>query len=528
MEKKIHDRQIGKQGTADRVVDELNPDAHLSLKDATRLVCDDEEDPPPKDFSLDVIENVSLTDPILGCVLERWGNSLTKDPSQYDALQVEGKEMRLSEAEKQNAERLYQEAKMGGATRRQNSSTYHPKLTGPAKSKNPTDSSPRPSKIPSQAPQQDTNWLTEALAQGKLKCKEMVLTKDVTIARSAEDGETTPIVLPPGTRIKLIQTPRGIYMQTPEGNILRINSSSLSSTAGPASITAALDTKNLSLPDQIRQDLFPNTEMGKSSSAKPNLKLATLAEVGAGCSQSVSSLKPSTSKRPSTAELPTDLADFVLESESESSLDGSKSGPSGLFDNVSLAPQPEGLTADDSLKDLLETTNNAIMENVDSDLWISDLGSTSELNYPLQWSDYPQWSSELWDGASASSQVNWQWQQQMPQQVDPIFGSANSEVDMSTVAGSSHQYSSSDFENYYDFPTSSATMYPSHSLPPAGHYTPSYFVTDAPTYATYPQTSQPGQVSGLNSDEHNQFIVHGDNDFIPSHSQPYNPDSFPQ
>ena len=109
MEKKIHDRQIGKQGTADRVVDELNPDAHLSLKDATRLVCDDEEDPPPKDFSLDVIENVSLTDPILGCVLERWEKRFTKDPTQHDMLQLERIELTFSKAEKENAELRYQQ-----------------------------------------------------------------------------------------------------------------------------------------------------------------------------------------------------------------------------------------------------------------------------------------------------------------------------------------------------------------------------------------------------------------------------------
>ena len=45
LEKKVYDRQIGKQWTADRVVDQLNPEAQLSLKDITSLVCDDEEDP---------------------------------------------------------------------------------------------------------------------------------------------------------------------------------------------------------------------------------------------------------------------------------------------------------------------------------------------------------------------------------------------------------------------------------------------------------------------------------------------------
>ena len=51
LEKKIYDRQINKQGMADRVVDELNPDAHLSLKEVTNLCWDDQEDTAVKDFS---------------------------------------------------------------------------------------------------------------------------------------------------------------------------------------------------------------------------------------------------------------------------------------------------------------------------------------------------------------------------------------------------------------------------------------------------------------------------------------------
>ena len=38
LEKKIYDRQVNKQGMADRVVDELNPDAHLSIKEVKRRI----------------------------------------------------------------------------------------------------------------------------------------------------------------------------------------------------------------------------------------------------------------------------------------------------------------------------------------------------------------------------------------------------------------------------------------------------------------------------------------------------------
>lgn len=44
LEKKIYDRQINKQGMADRVVDECNPDAHLRMSEVTSLCYDDGED----------------------------------------------------------------------------------------------------------------------------------------------------------------------------------------------------------------------------------------------------------------------------------------------------------------------------------------------------------------------------------------------------------------------------------------------------------------------------------------------------
>ena len=262
LEKKIYDRQIGKQGTADRVVDELNPEARLSLKDVTSLVCDDEEDPPPKDFGADLRQQVSMTDPILGNVLQRWGHSFTQDPFQHDTLLLEGKDARLSKAEKRMAQRLYEKAKLDGTMqyRRQNYSNYYPRVPVPiptidhgsgsfARMNSMYTSGRPPTNLPIKPtlhpPLQGVGMdlLAEALAQGKLVCKEMVLNKDVTIARNQIPGgcgETTPIVLSSGTRVKLIRTPKGIYMQTPEGKIFRIHSSSPATPTSPSAVAAAL------------------------------------------------------------------------------------------------------------------------------------------------------------------------------------------------------------------------------------------------------------------------------------------------
>ena len=81
-DRKIYDRPISK---------------HLKTDGVTSLVGDeDEEDPPPKDFDRNVIKNMS--DPILGCVMDRWEKSFTQEPSQQ--LQLGGQESRLSKAEK--------------------------------------------------------------------------------------------------------------------------------------------------------------------------------------------------------------------------------------------------------------------------------------------------------------------------------------------------------------------------------------------------------------------------------------------
>ena len=46
--------QVNKQGMADRVVDDSNPEARLSSKEIQKLICDDEDDPPP--YSWDLVQ----------------------------------------------------------------------------------------------------------------------------------------------------------------------------------------------------------------------------------------------------------------------------------------------------------------------------------------------------------------------------------------------------------------------------------------------------------------------------------------
>nr|CAH7718132.1 unnamed protein product [Callosobruchus chinensis] len=103
LEKKIYDRQINKQGMSDRVVDECNPDAHLTMKDVSTLCWDEKKDEgEPKDWS-HVRDN--YIDVVLQKVLEKHGLALNKEPFQHESLLVDRKEKQLSSQEKRLAKK---------------------------------------------------------------------------------------------------------------------------------------------------------------------------------------------------------------------------------------------------------------------------------------------------------------------------------------------------------------------------------------------------------------------------------------
>ena len=104
LEKKIYDRQVNKQGMADRIVDELNPDAHLSSKEVHSLICDEEEDPAVSDMKE---EMAAFEDPVMKKIVSRFATKLTKAPFAHESLLVDRKDNKLSAAEKKLAERAY-------------------------------------------------------------------------------------------------------------------------------------------------------------------------------------------------------------------------------------------------------------------------------------------------------------------------------------------------------------------------------------------------------------------------------------
>ena len=114
LERRIYDRQINKQGMSNRVVDEMNPDAHLNSKDMHTLLSLEEDEQVGK---LDKAtgknipvepEKLRAEDQVLAEVLTECHTSVTTQPFTHESLLIDRREKRLSAAEKRLAERSYE------------------------------------------------------------------------------------------------------------------------------------------------------------------------------------------------------------------------------------------------------------------------------------------------------------------------------------------------------------------------------------------------------------------------------------
>lgn len=122
LEKKIYDRQVNKQGMSDRVVDECNPDAHLSLKEVTNLCYDDEKETEICDFS---DSKDKYTDEVTQKIIENFSKRMTKEPFQHESLLIDRKEKKLSMAEKRLAQRGYELEKQAATTKPSSYTIYN-------------------------------------------------------------------------------------------------------------------------------------------------------------------------------------------------------------------------------------------------------------------------------------------------------------------------------------------------------------------------------------------------------------------
>ncbi|XP_041975936.1 uncharacterized protein LOC121730827 [Aricia agestis] len=214
LEKKIYDRQINKQGMADRVVDECNPDAVLSMKEITNLCFDnDEKDLEPKDLTE---HKDKYLDMLMQGIITLHSRLLSKEPFQHESLLVDRKEKKLSSAEKRLAQRGYELEKKAAAT---------PKATPAYRTVRAADGSLVQRPVASVRPMQHgARWIpADVWRRQGMTAQEMTLPLDVVIPTNS--AEKTNIVLKAGQRVMVLKSPKGIYMQLESGKIIAIKTS---------------------------------------------------------------------------------------------------------------------------------------------------------------------------------------------------------------------------------------------------------------------------------------------------------------
>ncbi|XP_059610592.1 helicase ARIP4 [Phlebotomus argentipes] len=229
LEKKIYDRQVNKQGMSDRVVDECNPDAHLSIKEVTSLCWDDEKDSEEKDFGYCKDKFIDL---VMQKIIDGYSKILSKEPFQHESLLVDRKEKKLSQAEKRLAQRGYELEKQASARpnyaynnvgtqyraiRTPDGSIVH----RPVASVRPMQSVMNDPNYRQNMMNRQTRWIPAEVWQRQgMTAQEMTLPLDVVIPTSS--AEKSNIVLKAGQKVMVLKSPKGIYMQLETGKIIAI------------------------------------------------------------------------------------------------------------------------------------------------------------------------------------------------------------------------------------------------------------------------------------------------------------------
>ncbi|XP_019868954.2 uncharacterized protein LOC109597651 isoform X3 [Aethina tumida] len=208
LEKKIYDRQVNKQGMSDRIVDECNPDAHLTMKDVSTLCWDDKKDEgEEKDWS-HVKDN--YIDVVLQKVLDKHGRMLNKEPFQHESLLVDRKEKQLSSQEKRLAKKGYEREKQAARQPAYSMASMGRGGHRPVASVRPMQQGERPSRwIPAE------HWQRQGMT-----AQEMTLPLDVVIPTN--QPEKGNIVLKAGQKVLVLKSPKGVYMQLESGKIVAI------------------------------------------------------------------------------------------------------------------------------------------------------------------------------------------------------------------------------------------------------------------------------------------------------------------
>ncbi|CAF2309711.1 unnamed protein product [Rotaria sp. Silwood2] len=230
MEKRIYDRQIAKQGMADRVVDELQPQNQFSGKEVKNLIHFAAEEEPAVPDLITKIDEIS-NDPILTSICKQYAQSITKIPFTHESLLLDQKEYQLTSAEKRRAQKEYQyekQMKTYSNRSRYNSSRSSSFLNHNSRYLNEFIQPSNYSTLPTIEPRypihhnyQTTDQKLEELKQKGVTIQLVMLQSPLEVQMNGYERS----IIPAGIKIHLIKSGQGSYIRTPDGKFFAIRQS---------------------------------------------------------------------------------------------------------------------------------------------------------------------------------------------------------------------------------------------------------------------------------------------------------------
>ncbi|XP_055838249.1 helicase ARIP4 [Episyrphus balteatus] len=224
LEKNIYDRQVKKQGMSDRVVDECNPDAHLSIRELTNLCYDKVKEDKNTEFT-QPIEN--FTDAVMRSMLTKHKSILSKEPFYHESLLIDRKEKKLSQTEKKLAKRGYEIEKKASSKPQHFIHNVHNVIQNRDCMLNKARSQIFKSRINQPFKNSNmklTRWIPAEVWQRQgMSSQEMKLPIDVAIPTNSNDSSN--IVVKAGEKVMVLNSAKGVYMQLESGKIIAIKTS---------------------------------------------------------------------------------------------------------------------------------------------------------------------------------------------------------------------------------------------------------------------------------------------------------------
>ncbi|XP_023219206.1 helicase ARIP4-like [Centruroides sculpturatus] len=242
LEKRIYDRQVNKQGIADRVVDELNPESNFTWKEVTTLIHDNEQDNMLQDLS---VYASKYNDEVLKYLCTDLNQCLSREPFEHESLLSDRKELKLTKHEKRLAKQSYEMEKRANMISNYNRPSYTSVYPGnssgsfsfqgtnvraPWLSQNstilPSQSTPLPMQPvgPSGLNHIQNRPLPPHLVHSLLRqgvvVQHLTVPSDINIPGNTAGSPS--VVIKAGQEVLVMKTQKGMYLNLPDGRIVAI------------------------------------------------------------------------------------------------------------------------------------------------------------------------------------------------------------------------------------------------------------------------------------------------------------------